>query len=61
MKGLYQRAARGEIKEYTGISSPYEEPQAPALTVDTAEQSLDECVDMVLRLLESRGLLKAEK
>lgn len=61
VKGLYRRAAQGEIKEYTGISSPYEAPQAPELTVDTAERSLDECVDKVLGLLESRGLLKAKE
>lgn len=60
VKGLYQRAAQGEIKEYTGVSSPYEEPMAPELVVDTAERTLDECVDQVLGLLESRGLLKAK-
>lgn len=60
VKGLYQRATQGEIKDYTGVSSPYEEPQAPELTIDTAERSLDESVDLVFGLLESRGLLKAK-
>ena len=56
VKGFYQKARRGEIKEFTGISSPYEEPTNPELIVDTGSQPLDVCVDQVLDLMESRGV-----
>ena len=51
VKGLYKKARQGEIREFTGISSPYEEPQAPALTLDTAELPLEECVARVIAVL----------
>lgn len=51
VKGMYRRARAGEIKEFTGISSPYEAPQSPALVVDTSKASLDDCVAQVLALL----------
>lgn len=59
VKGHYRRARSGEIKNFTGISSPYEEPLAPELVVDTAELSLDESVEKVLDLLRTRGLTGA--
>lgn len=58
-KGLYARARRGEIPEFTGISSPYEEPTSPDLVVDTGTSSLDECVHDVLCLLKERGIIKS--
>lgn len=48
-KGFYQRARRGEISQFTGISSPYEEPESPAVTLNTDTVELDECVDSVLQ------------
>ena len=42
-KGLYAKARAGEIKEFTGISSPYEEPNSPELTINTGLDKLDEC------------------
>lgn len=57
VKGLYKRARAGEIKEFTGISSPYEIPEHPELVVDTDKQSLEQSVDAVLALLRSRGVL----
>lgn len=57
VKGLYKKARAGEVKEFTGISSPYEEPLAPELAVDTAGLSLDECAEQVLALLRERGVL----
>lgn len=57
VKGLYKRARAGEIPNFTGISSPYEEPENPELTVNTSTMSLDECVDNVIDLLQSRGVL----
>ena len=54
-KGLYKKARAGEIPEFTGISAPYEEPVAAELVVDTAANSLDECVEVVLQHLVERG------
>lgn len=51
VKGLYQRARRGEIPHFTGISSPYENPEHAEIVVRTGEHSIDECVDQVLRYL----------
>lgn len=61
VKGLYKRARAGEVKEFTGISSPYEAPLKPELVVDTASHSLDECVEQVLSYLRERSLLPAGK
>lgn len=57
VKGLYKRARAGEVKDFTGISSPYEAPLEPELVIDTASQSLDGCVEQVLSYLRERGLL----
>lgn len=61
VKGLYQRARAGEVKEFTGISSPYEAPLRPELTVDTATQPLHACVAQVLDYLHGRGLLPDQR
>lgn len=54
VKGLYAKARSGEIKEFTGISSPFEEPQNPGLRLKTSEQSIEDChqllVDKVLEI-----------
>ena len=44
-KGLYKRARAGDIKEFTGISAPYEEPAKPDIRVDTSGRGIEECVD----------------
>ena len=54
-KGLYKKARSGEIPEFTGISSPYEAPEAPAVHLRTGELSLDECAAAVQATLEQRG------
>ena len=48
VKGLYARARRGEIRNFTGIDDPYEPPEHPELTLDTRALSVDQCVDRVL-------------
>ncbi len=48
VKGLYAKARRGEIKEFTGISSPFESPEHPFITIDTSRQSLEESVKILL-------------
>lgn len=51
-KGLYQRARKGEIPEFTGISAPYEPPETPNLVVDTQQLSIDACVAEVIEYVE---------
>ncbi|MFN3936761.1 MAG: bifunctional sulfate adenylyltransferase/adenylylsulfate kinase [Gemmobacter sp.] len=58
-KGLYKLAREGKIKEFTGISDPYEAPEAPELRVDTENVDVDHCAHQVLLKLESMGLIKA--
>ena len=57
VKGLYAKARRGEIREFTGVSSPYEPPENPEIVVDTADATVDESADAVLRELEGRLVL----
>lgn len=57
VKGLYAKARRGEIADFTGISSPYEVPEAAELVVDTGSQALEECVDQVILYLRQQHIL----
>lgn len=57
-KGLYKKARAGELKNFTGIDDPYEEPLKPELTLDATSISPQEATVQVLQYLESRGLLK---
>jgi adenylylsulfate kinase len=50
-KGMYRRARTGEIRDFTGISSPYEPPESPLLELDTSITSIDECVAQVLKIV----------
>lgn len=58
VKGLYKKARAGEIKAFTGISSPYEAPENPEIIVETGKDPLEKCADQVLDLLRARGILK---
>lgn len=58
-KGLYKKARAGEIKDFTGISAPYEAPEQPEITIKTHENSVEECVAQIVQWLEEKGLLKA--
>lgn len=58
IKGHYKRARAGEIKDFTGIDSPYEAPLNPELAIDTGQTPLDESVNRVMNLLVTRGILK---
>ena len=53
-KGLYRKARAGEIRDFTGIDSPYEEPLAPELVVDTGRLGIDEAVEQILRFVERK-------
>lgn len=57
-KGLYALARAGKIKEFTGISDPYEVPEAPELRIDTSEMQPDEAVQRIVLKLESLGLIR---
>ncbi|MGZ4437143.1 MAG: adenylyl-sulfate kinase [Nocardioidaceae bacterium] len=59
-KGLYAKARRGEIPEFTGISSPYEEPADATVRVDTTGRSVEDCLADVLRVLYDAGYLTSE-
>ncbi len=59
VKGLYKRARAGEIGDFTGISSPYEAPEAPEVDVETGTRSLDACVDQVMNYLQQRGVISS--
>ena len=54
VKGLYAKARRGEIKEFTGISAPFEAPEHPALTLDTSKLSPEESVRLLVDMIEQR-------
>ena len=58
VKGLYKRARAGEVNEFTGISSPYESPRKPELTVNTDQQTLEESVEFVIQLLVERDIIQ---
>jgi adenylylsulfate kinase len=57
VKGLYRRARAGEIKNYTGIDSPYEEPDNPELIIDTENESLEESVTKVIDFLKFKEII----
>ena len=59
VKGLYKKARAGEIKNYTGIDSPYEAPTAPELIVNTEIHSLEQAVNSVIKVLTERDILKS--
>jgi adenylylsulfate kinase len=60
VKGLYEKAFAGEIKEFTGVSDPYEVPASPELVLHTEEQTPEQSAQLVLDKLEEKGLLYGE-
>jgi len=60
-KGLYKKAREGEIKEFTGIDSPYEPPENPDMVVDTQVSDLETCVKQVIAYVEDHVCLKAQE
>jgi len=57
VKGMYKKARAGEIKNFTGLDAPYEEPENPDLVVDTDKQTLEASVQTIKRYLQSKNLL----
>ena len=60
VKGLYEKAFRGEIKGFTGVDDPYEEPSAPELRIDTEEHEPEESARIIVAKLEELGLVPAQ-
>jgi adenylylsulfate kinase (apsK) len=58
VKGLYKKALAGEIKEFTGVSDPYEEPLEPEVVVSTDQETIEESGRKIIRALARRGLLR---
>ncbi len=58
VKGLYAKARRGEIGDFTGISAPFEEPEAPALRIDTTGSDPESCARLIFDAIKSRIVLK---
>ncbi len=57
-KGQYAKADAGELRNFPGVTAKYEEPSQPALVLDAAKQSIDDCADAVIELLRSKGFIK---
>ncbi|MBD3182374.1 adenylyl-sulfate kinase [Candidatus Poribacteria bacterium] len=57
VKGMYKKALSGEIKNFTGISDPYEEPENPTIIVDTDKENVEESAEKIIRYLELAGLI----
>jgi bifunctional enzyme CysN/CysC len=57
VKGLYKKARRGELANFTGIDSPYEAPEAPELRIDTTELTAERAADSIVELLRNRGVI----
>ena len=58
VKGMYKKALAGEIKDFTGVDDPYEEPDNPELILDTDAESVDESVEKVLKKLDELGYIE---
>jgi adenylylsulfate kinase-like enzyme len=58
VKGLYKRARAGEIKNYTGISSPYEVPKNADLIIDTEKETIEASVSIIISFLKKKTIIK---
>jgi adenylylsulfate kinase len=59
VKGLYEKAFKGEIKEFTGVSDPYEAPENPEIRIESEQEEPEESAQRILELLEQKGLIPA--
>ena len=60
VKGLYAKAFAGEIKGFTGVDDPYEEPASPELVIDTEQHDAEERAQLIVAKLEELGLVPAQ-
>ena len=56
-KGLYKKARSGDLKNFTGIDSPYEQPKSPEILVDTSNMSAEQCAEQIIRILRERDVI----
>lgn len=61
VKGLYKKARIGEVENFTGISSPYEVPEKPEVTIYTDNDTLEESTSQIMQMLDERGIIKRKK
>jgi bifunctional enzyme CysN/CysC len=59
-KGLYKKARRGDLKNFTGIDSPYEAPERPEIRIDTTSTSPEEAAEVVVSYLQRRGMFGSD-
>ena len=57
VKGLYKKARTGEIKDFTGVSSPYERPEKAELTINTDDNNIENCIEMILDYLKNKDII----
>lgn len=60
-KGLYKKARSGDLKNFTGIDSPYEQPKSPEILVDTSNMSAEQCAEQIIRTLRERKVIEEPK
>ncbi len=60
-KGLYAKARRGELKDFTGVSAPYEEPQGAEIVIKSGEVNVEDAVRQIVTVLEDKGLMEKAK
>ncbi len=60
-KGLYRKARAGDIRQFTGISAPYEEPESPEIVLETDRFGPEDCVQQVIAELGKRGVLSSSE
>jgi adenylylsulfate kinase len=60
-KGMYKKAREGKIKQFTGVSSVYEEPEEPEIIIEAGKLSIDVCVQQILDYLVEHRYIKAER
>lgn len=58
VKGLYKKAREGEIKDFTGISSPYEAPEKAEIYINTGSDPIEDCIETITTYLQGRGIIK---
>jgi len=56
-KGLYKKARSGDLKNFTGIDSPYEQPKSPEILVDTSNMSAEQCAEQIIHILRERNVI----
>ena len=61
LKGLYKKALNDEIKDFTGVSSPYERPENPHITIDSGKMSVEQATEYIMEYLQSNNFIKIKK